>query len=92
MPPATDDLGPARLLERVGLALYGDEWKSAIADDLGVPRRAVQNWANGRNAIPPGVWRDLVGRVRPTLAALEDVLAAMAAELAKHETPETREC
>lgn len=34
------------LLERSGLALHGERWKRAIADDLGVTYRTLQNWLN----------------------------------------------
>jgi len=79
--PATDDLGPARVLEKCGEALYGEgNWMSPIADDLRVPRRAIQNWLNGRNAIPAGVLGDVRALLldeRERLAALIDELDAL---------------
>ena len=41
------------LLERAGLALYGERWKRAIADDLGVTYRTLQNWLNSTYAAKP---------------------------------------
>ncbi|MAM83902.1 MAG: hypothetical protein CL472_04420 [Acidobacteria bacterium] len=41
------------LLERSGLALYGERWKSSIADDLGVSYRTLQNWLNRTYAAKP---------------------------------------
>lgn len=41
------------LLERAGLALYGERWKRAIADDLGVTYRTLQNWLNRTYAARP---------------------------------------
>ena len=42
------------LLERSGLALYGERWKASIADDLGVSYRTLQNWINRTYAAKPG--------------------------------------
>lgn len=41
-------------LERAGLALYGERWKRAIADDLGITYRTLQNWLNCTYAAKPG--------------------------------------
>lgn len=41
------------LLERTGLALYGERWKRAIADDLGITYRTLQNWLNRTYAARP---------------------------------------
>lgn len=41
------------LLERSGLALYGERWKASIADDLGVSYRTLQNWLNRTYAAKP---------------------------------------
>ena len=41
------------LLKRAGLALYGERWKRAIADDLGVTYRTLQNWLNSTYAAKP---------------------------------------
>tara|TARA_B100000929_G_scaffold41910_2_gene29891 strand:- start:10360 stop:10608 length:249 start_codon:yes stop_codon:yes gene_type:complete len=41
------------LLERSGLALYGERWKASISDDLGVSYRTLQNWLNRTYAAKP---------------------------------------
>lgn len=41
------------LLQRAGLALYGERWKSGIADDLGISYRTLQNWLNRTYAAKP---------------------------------------
>ncbi len=41
------------LLERAGLALHGERWKRAIADDLGITYRTLQNWLNRTYAAKP---------------------------------------
>jgi len=42
-------------LTRVGLALYGVEWVSPIARDLGVALRTAQRWAAGDVPVPLAV-------------------------------------
>lgn len=41
------------LLERAGLALHGERWKRAIADDLSISYRTLQNWLNRTYAAKP---------------------------------------
>lgn len=41
------------LLQRSGLALYGERWKAGIADDLGISYRTLQNWLNRTYAAKP---------------------------------------
>lgn len=41
------------LIKRAGLALYGERWKRAIANDLGVTYRTLQNWLNRTYAAKP---------------------------------------
>lgn len=41
------------LLQRAGLALYGERWKAGIADDLGISYRTLQNWLNRTYAAKP---------------------------------------
>jgi hypothetical protein len=47
------------LLERVGLALYGPEWRSPMARELGVALRTVQRMSTGERRISPQTWRAL---------------------------------
>jgi len=41
------------LLQRAGLALYGERWKASIADDLSISYRTLQNWLNRTYAAKP---------------------------------------
>ena len=41
------------LLERSGLALYGERWKASMANDLGISYRTLQNWLNRTYAAKP---------------------------------------
>jgi hypothetical protein len=49
----------SRLLHECGEALYGPQWQSAIARDLGVTDRTVRRWAAGGD-VPDGVYLDLL--------------------------------
>lgn len=46
-------------LDRAGRLLYGAQWQTPMAEDLGVALRTVQRWATGAIAPPAGIWRDL---------------------------------
>ena len=62
-----DAAGQARrdLLARTGLALFGTEWVSPIARELGVALRTAQRWAAGEVPVPLGVLdRDLPALVK----------------------------
>lgn len=47
------------LLNRVGQALHGAQWQSALARDLNVAVRTMQRWAAGETSIPPKLREDL---------------------------------
>ncbi len=47
------------VMNAVGAALYGPQWQSQLARDLGVAIRTMQRWAAGEFTIPPGVWPEI---------------------------------
>lgn len=47
-------------LERAGKVLYGDQWQSNLARDLGVDSRRVREWAQGERKPRLGVFQDIV--------------------------------
>lgn len=70
--PGLLDPIPPELLAEVGSALYGRDWVSALARDLGVTVRSVDRWKSGR------------ARLSPRFAAeLAKLLADRAAQAAK---------
>lgn len=48
----------AELLERTGRALYGQQWQSDLARDIGVSDRTVRNWAAG-TAMKASAWAQI---------------------------------
>ena len=46
------------LLQRIGQALYGERWQSALALDLGVADRTMRRWVAG-DVPPPPIWPEL---------------------------------
>ncbi len=53
-----DTISGPPLLRRVGEALYGPRWQSALAIDLDVSDRTMRRWVSG-DPIPHGVWGEL---------------------------------
>lgn len=74
------------LIERAGLALYGDRWKTALATDLGVTYRTLQNWLDRSFAVKAG---EVLPKLHERLAAnhkdLEDVIADVRAGMTNRE-------
>ena len=63
----------SRLLVECGEALYGQQWQSALARDLGVSDRTVRRWVAGTFEVPVGLYVDLL-RLTQERAALLDSL------------------
>ena len=67
----TDD----KLIEAIGLALYGERWKAEVARDLAVSRDSVDDWSKGRMRPRTGVWLELE-KIRKARAVALEKLAA----------------
>lgn len=63
----------SRLLVECGEALYGQQWQSALARDLGVNDRTVRRWVAGATPVPSGVYVDLLRIVVERQAQLDDL-------------------
>lgn len=48
------------LLIETGQALYGQQWQTALARDLGVNDRTMRRWVAGQFPVPVGVRAELV--------------------------------
>lgn len=71
----------SRLLVECGEALYGSQWQSPLARDLGVTDRTVRRWVAGVTAVPSGLYVDLL-RLTQERAATLDALATRLREAA----------
>jgi hypothetical protein len=49
-------MNDAPLIDEVGQALWGPNWKGPMAEAVHHERNAVTDWATGRMPVPPGVW------------------------------------
>jgi DNA-binding transcriptional regulator YdaS (Cro superfamily) len=61
----------SRLLVECGVALYGQQWQSALARDLGVSDRTVRRWVAGTSDVPAGLYVDLLRLTQERAAALD---------------------
>lgn len=61
----------SRLLHECGQALYGQQWQSALARDLGVADRTMRRWAAGAQDVPAGLYVDLLRLTQERAAALD---------------------
>lgn len=62
------------LLTRAGVALYGRDFKGALADDLGVTSATVRRWCSGREAIPDGLRTELLALFERRQAEVDCVI------------------
>lgn len=63
-----------QMLAACGRALYGHQWQSSLARDLGVSDRTMRRWVAGTHDLPAGLQVDLL-RLTQERAALLDALA-----------------
>lgn len=64
-------------LARIGVALYGAQWQSALARDLGVSDRSMRRWASGAFPVPVDVPAELRTIVDAHIAELVAVRAIL---------------
>lgn len=70
------DVTPS-LLAQVGQALYGPQWQSALARDLGVSDRTMRRWAAASADVPARIGAELLVLVQQR----GDALAVLARRL-----------
>ena len=61
----------SRLLVESGEALYGPQWQTALARDLGVSDRTMRRWVADTSAVPAGLYTDLLRLTQERAAALD---------------------
>ena len=42
-----------------GVILFGNAWKSSLAEALNVDPRRITHWLDGTRPVPEGVWVDI---------------------------------
>lgn len=62
------------LLEKLGIAAFGNAWKASLADTLKIARPTITDWTTGKKPIPVGVWGDLQKIVESRLRGLQGAL------------------
>ncbi|WP_458118761.1 hypothetical protein OF381_10425 [Mannheimia haemolytica] len=68
----------AKELAIIGESLYGTQWQSNLARDLGLSdARRVREWVAGDRKIPFGVWADIAELVRAKQSNLSSILSKM---------------
>lgn len=71
----------SELITKIGLALYGEHWRSDMATARNVRRHTVDEWSRGQGApVPAGVWAELAGDVAARRAELDDLSKLLAAK------------
>jgi transposase-like protein len=61
------------LVIAVGQALYGQQWQSALARDLGVSDRTMRRWVAGAQEVPDGLSVDLLRLCVERAQVLDDL-------------------
>jgi len=46
-------------LTKCGIALFGNAWKSSLAEALNVDQRRITHWLDGTRPVPDGAWTDI---------------------------------
>lgn len=64
------------LFAKAGHALFGDNWKSPLAEALDIRETSVRAMAKGRVRIPPGIWRSMFHLLMEEVARLNALAKA----------------
>ena len=73
---AEGQVSPSALLTAIGQALYGENFRGALALDLEVRPDTVRHWASGKSRIPPTLWGELLELLRERQQSLPALIAA----------------
>lgn len=63
----------SQLLVDCGEALYGPQWQSALARDLGISDRTMRRWVAGTSEPPAGLYADLLRLTQERAAQLDSL-------------------
>lgn len=74
----------SELITKIGLALYGEYWRTDMAKVRDVRRHSIDEWSRGQGApVPAGVWAELAGDVAARLSELDELSKLLAAKAGK---------
>jgi hypothetical protein len=62
-------------LTECGLALFGNAWKSSLAEALNVDPRRITHWLDNTRPVPVGVWDDIKKIAIKRKQEIEDLIA-----------------
>lgn len=62
------------LLEKLGIAAFGNSWKASLADALPVARPTITDWLAGKKPVPVGIWGDIQKILENRLMCLQGAL------------------
>lgn len=78
----------SRLLQEVGEAMYGPQWQSALARDLGMSDRHMRYLVAGVKPVRPGLYLDLLRLTQERAMALDALSERLRREAAPdHDAP-----
>ena len=68
---------PPSIIREVGVALFGERWRSALASELDINERTLSRWAAAGAPVPLGVLNDLLRLVTEREQSLHDLAALL---------------
>jgi hypothetical protein len=61
------------MITKIGQTIWGPSWQAPMADALKQQRRTIEDWSNGRVAVPLEAWKELREAARQQYLKLADL-------------------
>lgn len=61
-------------IERIGQALYGDQWIANLARSLNINPRRIPEWQSGKRPIPQGVKPELLELLKNNESEIQNLI------------------
>ena len=68
---------PNQNLIKSGKALFGNSWKSSLAEALNVDPRRITHWLDGTRPVPEGVWQDIKNLAEKRQREIQDLINSL---------------
>ena len=78
-------------IQRIGQAMFGQNWKAPLAKELGVNERTVRRWATGEFAVSKSASCEIIALAENCMAELAAILREESSMMNIHELIELRE-